>query len=102
MIDSVIINGSRDSSIGMAARLRTGRPRDLGLISSWARDFTLLHSVQTGPGVQPVSYLICTGGCSPGVKRQGVEADHSSPFSVEIKNDVAVPPFFHTSSWRGA
>jgi hypothetical protein len=32
------------------------------------------------------------GGSLPGVKRQGLEADNSSPSSAEVKNDGAIPP----------
>jgi hypothetical protein len=44
------------------------------------------HSVQTGPGVHPVSYPMGTGVISPGVNWLGHEANHSSPSSAEIKN----------------
>jgi hypothetical protein len=57
-----------------------------------ARDFSLLHSVQTGSGVHPASYPNGTVGFSPGVKRQGREADHSPPSSAEVKNGGAIPP----------
>jgi hypothetical protein len=39
---------------------------------------------------------------SPGVKRQGREADHSPPSSVEVKNGRVVPPLPHTSTWCAA
>jgi hypothetical protein len=32
----------------------------------------------------------------------GGKADHSPPPSAEVKNGEAIPPFTHTSSWRGA
>jgi hypothetical protein len=44
----------------------------------------LLHIVQTGSGVHPISYKMGTGGSFPGVKRQGREADHSPPTNVEV------------------
>jgi hypothetical protein len=50
----------------------------------------------------PSSLSIGYRGCSPGGKRQGREADHPSPSSAEVKNDGAIPPLHHTSSWRGA
>jgi hypothetical protein len=37
---------------------------------------------------------------SPGVKRQGNEADHS-PSSAGLKIGGAILPLLHTSSWRG-
>jgi hypothetical protein len=40
------------------------------------QEFSLLHVVQTGSGVHPTSYPMGTWAVSPGVKRQGREADH--------------------------
>jgi hypothetical protein len=37
-------------------------------------EFSLLHIVQTGSRVHPVSYPVGTGGSFPGVKRQGRES----------------------------
>jgi hypothetical protein len=37
-----------------------------------------------------------------GVKRPGREVDHSLPCNAEVKNDGAIPPLPHKSSWRGA
>jgi hypothetical protein len=60
-----------------------------------AKDISLLHSVQTGPGIHPDS--------NPrGLKWPGCEADHSPPSIAEVKNDGAIPPFLHKSSWRVA
>jgi hypothetical protein len=36
----------------------------------------------------------------PGVKRQGLEADHSPPSSAEVKNGGAIRPLLHTCPWR--
>jgi hypothetical protein len=44
-----------------------------------------LHVFQTGCGAHPVSYSMGIGGSFPGVKRQGLEADHSPPTSAEVK-----------------
>jgi hypothetical protein len=38
----------------------------------------------------------------PVINRPGLEADHSPPYSVEVKNDEAIPPLPNTFSWRGA
>jgi hypothetical protein len=35
-----------------------------------------------------------------GVKKPGLEDDHTPPFSSEVKNGGAIPPVPHTSSWR--
>jgi hypothetical protein len=54
-----------------------------------AGSFSLHHCVQTRSGAHPASYTIGTRGYFPGgggVKRPGGEADHSSPFSAEVKN----------------
>jgi hypothetical protein len=67
-----------------------------------ASDFSLLHSVQTGSGAHPYSYPIGTAGSFGGIKRPGREADHSPPFSVEVKNGGAIPQLPHTSLWRGS
>jgi hypothetical protein len=49
---------------------------------------TLLHSVQTGSGVHPISYKIDIGGSFPGgIKQPAREADHSPQFCSEVKND---------------
>jgi hypothetical protein len=39
------------------------------------------------------------GALSSGAKWPGREADHLRPSSAEFKNDGAIPPFPHTSSW---
>jgi hypothetical protein len=56
------------------------------------QDFSLLDSFQTGSGAHPASYPMGTGAVSPGVKQQGLEADHSSPSSSDDKNSGAIPP----------
>jgi hypothetical protein len=42
------------------------------------QEFSLLHNVQTGSGVQPASYPVGNGDPSLRVNRPGLEADHSS------------------------
>jgi hypothetical protein len=39
---------------------------------------------------------------SPGLKRQGHEANHSLQFNAEVKNNGAIPPLPHMSSLCGA
>jgi hypothetical protein len=65
------------------------------------QDFSL-HSIQTGSGAHPASYLMATGGSYPGGKAAGREADHSASSNIEVKNRGAVPPLPHVSSWRTA
>jgi hypothetical protein len=63
---------------------------------------SLLHSAQTGSGVHRASYPVSTGGCLPGAEQQEREADHSSPFSAQIKNGGAILPLPDASSWHYA
>jgi hypothetical protein len=94
---------SRDSSVGIATRLRTGRSGFVGLVPGGAGNSSFRHYVQTGPEAHPVSYPIGTGGAlSLGLKRPGLEADHSPPSSAKVKECVEL--YLHspnTSSWRG-
>jgi hypothetical protein len=54
--------------------------------------FSLLHSVPTGFGAQPVCYSVDTGGAFFGIKRHGREADHSLQSNAEVKNGGVIPP----------
>jgi hypothetical protein len=67
-----------------------------------ARDFSLLHSVQTNAGAHPASYPMRIGTVSPGIKWPLCEADHSPPSSSKVKNGGAATLPCHTSSWLGA
>jgi hypothetical protein len=53
-----------------------------------------------GPNQPPIQWVPET--ISPRVKRQRRDAHHSPPSSAEVKNDGAIPPFSHMSSWRSA
>jgi hypothetical protein len=54
--------------------------------SRYGQEFSLLHVIQTGSGIQPTSCPTGTAGSLPeGVKRLGSEADHSPPTIAEIK-----------------
>jgi hypothetical protein len=63
-----------------------------------ARDISLLYSIQTSSGVQTASRTMIMKSCFPGVKWQGLEADHSSPSSAEVKNGGTMLPLPHTFS----
>jgi hypothetical protein len=77
---------SRDSSVGIATGYGLDNQGGGGSSSpSRIKKFSLLHIVQTGSGVHSTSYKMDTGGSFPGVKRQGLEADHSPPTSAEVK-----------------
>jgi hypothetical protein len=54
-------------------------PAEFGVIS-------LSDSVHTGFRARLASCTVGTGGCFPGIKRLGREADHSPPSYAEIKN----------------
>jgi hypothetical protein len=59
--------------------------------------------VQNGFGAHPSSFLMCSRGSFPGVKRTGLEADPSPPFSAEVKECVELYLYSpNTLSWRGA
>jgi hypothetical protein len=59
--------------------------------------------VQTGSEAYPASDPRGTAeAVSPGVKRQGREADHSPPSNAEVKNGGAIPPLSHISSYHSA
>jgi hypothetical protein len=47
----------------------------------------------------PIQWAL--GAISPGVKRQGREADHSPPSNDEVNNGGVIPPLPHKSSWCG-
>jgi hypothetical protein len=69
-----------------------------------ARDFSPLHSAETGSGDHPTFWSIgmdvfAGGG---GVKPPGREADHTPPASAEVKHGGAIPPLPHTSVWLDA
>jgi hypothetical protein len=86
-VPDFVLNSNVTSSVGIRTRLRTGRLRSRGLIPA-------LYSTQ--PPIQCV-----LGAISPGIMCQGREADHSPPSNAEIKNNGAIPPLPHISSWRG-
>jgi hypothetical protein len=58
----------------------------------------LLHVVQTGSGAHPAFYPMGTWALTPGVKRQGHEADYSLPTSGEVKKKWVYISTPHTSS----
>jgi hypothetical protein len=51
-----------------------------------ARDFSFLHSVQSGFGIHPASSPLGTGVVSPAVRREG------RPSHAEVKNGGVIPP----------
>jgi hypothetical protein len=61
-----------------------------------ARDFSLLHSVQTDAEAHPVTYPTTP---SMGLKRPGHKVNHSPPSIAEVKIGGTLTPFPHTFSW---
>jgi hypothetical protein len=63
-----------------------------------------LFSTVFRPTLEPTQPLIqwVQGALSPGVKRQGREADRSPPSSAEVKKGGATPPLPNMSSWHSA
>jgi hypothetical protein len=86
---------SRVSSVGIATGCGFD-DRGVGVQFRYGQEFALLHVVQTGCGAHPTSYPMGTGTLSPGVKRQGREADYSPPVSAEVKKMwiyTSTPPY---------
>jgi hypothetical protein len=81
-------------AVGIAA---TGWTTEGSVLESrWGQEFSFLHVVQAGSGAHPASYPMGTGALSPGVKRSGREADHSTPTSAEVKKTwvyTSTPPY---------
>jgi hypothetical protein len=53
-----------------------------------------------GPTQPPIQWVL--GALSQRVKRRGIEADHSPPFSAEVKNGGAMPPLLHMCPWHSS
>jgi hypothetical protein len=89
------VSRSRDSVVGIATGYGLS---DRGVevrVPVGSRIFTS-PIVQTGSGVHPTSCTMGNGGSFPGVKRPGLEADHSPPASAEVKKMwiyTSTPPY---------
>jgi hypothetical protein len=70
-----------------------------GFDSRPGQNIALFYNVQTGLGVHPAPYPICTAYSFCGGKAAGREADYS-PFSAEVKDGGSIPPLPHMSSWH--
>jgi hypothetical protein len=67
---------SRDSSVGVATRLRAGRSGSRVRFLAGAGNFSFHHRVQNCSGAHPASYPMGTRGCLAGGKRPRCETDH--------------------------
>jgi hypothetical protein len=72
----------RDSSVDIAMAYGL---EDRVRFPTGVRDFSLLHSAQTGSEVHPDSYRLGIGDFSLWIIMPGREADHSSPSSIGVK-----------------
>jgi hypothetical protein len=61
-----------------------------------ARNFSSHQRVQNGSGSHPTSIQWVPGALSLGIKRPEREADHSLPFSAEVKECVEL--YLHSSN----
>jgi hypothetical protein len=78
-------NKSRDSSVGIATRLRAGRSEFYGSITGGGWKF-LSSPPALGPTQPPIQWV--PRGLSVGVKRPMREADHLPPSSAEVREWV--------------
>jgi hypothetical protein len=80
---------SRDSSFGMATRIRAGPQRSWGSIHGRGKRFSLLHNIQTSIG--SIQLLIrVLGAISRVVKRQGREAGAIPPPPIRVHDVVPI------------
>jgi hypothetical protein len=76
---------SHDSSVGIALGYRLVDRGSRFRFPVGAGNFSLHHRVQNGFGAHPAYVQWVAGALSLGVKRPGRGADHSPPFSAEVK-----------------
>jgi hypothetical protein len=77
---------------------------DQGSVPSRVKDFSLLHSVQTGSGGHPASYTVGTwGGSFPGGK-SGRSVNLTTHLNLMLRSRIrgSIHPLPHISSWCGA
>jgi hypothetical protein len=76
---------SRDSIVGIATGYQLKRPRGQSSSPSGVKNFLFskLSRLALGSIQPPIQWVL--GALSPGVKRQGREADHSPPTSAKVK-----------------
>jgi hypothetical protein len=77
---------SRDTSVCVVTRLRSGQPRILGWFPAGVRDFSLLQNIQTFSRTHPVSYLMGTEGTVSWRKQPFGEANHAPLSCAKVKN----------------
>jgi hypothetical protein len=91
------IFSKQEISDSLVNALLAGRSRGLDSIHAGIRDFLISIKSRSALGPHSFSYKLGTK-----VKWQGREANHSLPYSAEVKNGGAVSSLPHISSWHGA
>jgi hypothetical protein len=79
---------SQDISVSIVTSCTAGVQFPTG-----AKDFSLIHSIQTGSWAHPAF-------CTVGTKDSFLRGKAAS--SAKVKNDGAIPPLPDKSSWHGA
>jgi hypothetical protein len=87
-------------SVGIAATLQARQWRTRGLVPVGARGYSFLQCVKTGSGAHTASYPMVPRALSPGLRRPGLEVEHSLLSNAKVNNGGAIPPLIHTSSWH--
>jgi hypothetical protein len=89
LIEAEISQEDRGSSVSVVSDCGLD-DRAIGFRSpAGVKNFSSSLCIQTGPGAHPASCAMGTGGPFPGGKaRPGRDADHSSPSSAEIINEL--------------
>jgi hypothetical protein len=92
---------SWDSAVGIVSG-KARRPKDRSFSPGQVKNFLFSTSVIPAPGFTQPPIQWVPGALSPGIKRQGREAKHSSPTTVEVKKIWIYTSSPHTPSWRSA
>jgi hypothetical protein len=89
---------------GQLSVVKLGYELDVGGLESRQGVGNFLFTTSSRPSLGPTQTPIqeVPGALSIGVKRPGREADHSPPFSAEVKMRGDIPPLPNTPSWRDA
>jgi hypothetical protein len=91
---------SRVIWVSLVTKLRTGRPGFDFRQGQGSFLYTTASRSALGSNQPPIEWV--PDALSMGVKRPGCNADHSPPLGPRLIMRGAIPPFFHTSSRRGA
>jgi hypothetical protein len=102
----VFFNASRDSSVIIVTKLRTGQRRNRFRFPAEARHFCHLRNVKTGPVTHPASCSVGTrrgGGVHPVANRPGREVDRLFHLMPRLKmcGDVPSLPSYPFVTYTG-